>query len=295
MKTPIYFAYLTFVLLGLAIVGGGQNVLAHADKDDGWVMLLDQDLTDWDTYLSYRFKVGYNGEKPAEDPIGLNKPEGRQIFSTIDEAGETVLRISGEVYGALITKQSYRNYRLKLKVRWGDKKWPPREQLLKDTGILYHSVGEYGADYWRSWMLGQELQIMRGHMGDYWSQITSAMDVRAFTPEYIMNPVASTTEPFLSVGFEQDIQGLVIRSDNHESPAGEWTEIELICYEGKSLHIVNGHVVMVLQNSRFKNDGSFVPLLEGKIQLQSEAAEVFYKDIKIQEIRELAPEYSKYF
>jgi hypothetical protein len=144
-------------------------------------------------------------------------------------------------------------------------------------------------------MLGQELQIMRGHMGDYWSQITSAMDVRAFTPEYIMNPVASTSEPFLSVGFEQGVQGLVIRSDNYESPNGEWTDIELICFEGKSLHIVNGHVVMVLANSRYKKDGAFAPLEEGKIQIQSEAAEVFYKDIEIQELDALSQEYSRYF
>jgi len=28
---------------------------------DEWVPLLDKDLTQWDTYLSYRHQVGYNG------------------------------------------------------------------------------------------------------------------------------------------------------------------------------------------------------------------------------------------
>ncbi len=42
-------------------------------------------------------------------------------------------------------------------------------------------------------MLSQELQIMEGHMGDYWCQVTSAMDIRAYTPEYIMKPIASAT------------------------------------------------------------------------------------------------------
>ena len=204
--------YFTRVLTAVFLILSSGKVFAEVQKDPSldkhhWTPLLDANLSQWDSYLSYRFKPGYSGEKPEEDPIGLNQPEAAEIFSIEQENDETVLKITGEIYGALISKKTYRNYHLKLKVRWGDKKWPPRTQLLKDSGILYHSIGPYGADYWRSWMLGQELQIMRGHMGDYWSQITSAMDVRAFTPEYIMNPIASTTEPFLSVGFEQDIQG----------------------------------------------------------------------------------------
>ena len=83
---------------------------------------------------------------------------------------------------------------------------------------------------------------MQGHLGDYWSQATSAIDIRAYLPEYIMNPVASETQPFLSVGHEQPIKGFVLRSENQELD-GQWNELELICYEGQSLHIVNGKVV----------------------------------------------------
>jgi hypothetical protein len=259
-----------------------------------WVNLLDEKLTQWDSYLSYRFKPGYDGTKPPEAPIGLNKPEAAQIFTVTRAAGAPLLRISGEIYGAIITKQTYRNYRLKLALRWGEKKWPPREQLLKDSGILYHSVGAYGAEYWRSWMLSQEFQIMEGHMGDYWSQATSAIDVRAYPPEYIMNPVANHTQPFLAVGHKQAVKGLVLRSEDKELP-GEWNNLELICYEGKSVHIVNGAVVMVLDNSRYEKNGQFIPLKEGKIQLQSEAAEVFYRAIQIQEITQLPKEYESYF
>ena len=260
-----------------------------------WDSLLDTDLTRWDNYLSYKFEPGYDGSKPSVDPIGLNQPKGDDVFSTLEDNGNTILRISGEVYGSIITQDEYSNYHLKLKVKWGDIKWNPRKELLKDSGILYHSVGPHGAEYWRSWMQGQELQIMEGHMGDYWSQATSAMDVRAYTPEYIMNPIGSTDQPFLSVGHNEDVKGLVIRSDNHESKAGEWTELELISFEGQSLHIVNGHVVMVLKNSRYEKNGKTVPLTAGKIQLQSEAAEVFYKEIKIRKIQTLAPEHQALF
>jgi hypothetical protein len=54
-----------------------------------------------------------------------------------------------------------------------------------------------------------------------------------------------------------------------ESPMGEWTEIQLICFNGKSLHIVNGEVVMVHENSRYFENEAYVPLIKGKIQLQS--------------------------
>lgn len=280
----------TSVVLCVACAHQGQ-----AREASDWTPLLDAELSGWDTYLSYRFTTEYDGTKPDAEPIGLNQPEAASIFSTFEDNGETVLRISGEIYGGLSTTESYRNYHLKLKVRWGETVWEPRTKLLKDSGILYHAVGPHGAEYWRSWMQSQEFQIMEGHMGDFWSQATSAMDVRAYTPEYIMNPIAGSSRPFLSVGHNQDIKGLVIRSDNHESPHGEWTALELICFEGQSLHIVNGRVVMVLRNSRYEKDGEMIPLVEGKIQLQSEAAEVFYKDIMIREIEALPAEYASLF
>ena len=52
---------------------------------------------------------------------------------------------------------------------------------------------------------------------------------------------------------------------------------------------------MILRNSRYVEDGKIIPMTKGKIQLQSEAAEVFYKDIKIQNLKSLPDEYSQYF
>ena len=44
---------------------------------------------------------------------------------------------------------------------------------------------------------------------------------------------------------------------------------------------VNGKPVMVLTNPRRKVDDREEPLTKGKIQIQSEGAEVFYRNIKI--------------
>jgi len=136
---------------------------------------------------------------------------------------------------------------------------------------------------------------MEGHMGDYWNIANSAIDVRAYLPEGNMNAIAGNDQPFLPIGTGTGLQGLCLRSFNNESKEGEWTNIELICFEGKSLHIINGKVVMVLSNSRYHEGNKDTPLIQGKIQLQSEAAEVFYKEIQIRNIDKLPDEYEVYF
>jgi hypothetical protein len=194
----------------------------------------------------------------------------------------------------LYTKQDFENYHLKLKVKWGAKKYDPRRNLLKDSGVLYHSIGESGVDYWRAWMLSQEFQIMEGHMGDYWNIGTSAIDIRSFLPEGEMNSVADAKQPFLGFG-KGNSQGFCLRSENRETANNGWTTIELITFNGKSLHIVNGHVVMVLKNSHYVKDGQQIPLIKGKIQIQSEAAEAFYKDIKIKQLDAMPKAYDAYY
>jgi len=270
-------------------------------QDSSWTNLLDSDLSQWDTYLSYRFQDGYNGSVPTDEngdsipPIGLNQDE-YGVFEVISEDNEPVLKISGEIYGCVVTKQEFENYHLKLKVKWGDKKYPPRKKLLKDSGIMYHSVGDFGNDYWRSWMLSQEFQVMEGHMGDFWSQQSSSIEVKAYLPEgTMMNPVADESQPFIPLGSGSEYGGFCLRSCNFENEPGTWNTLELICFEDKSLHIVNSHVVMILQNSRYRNNDGTVPLKRGKIQIQSEAAEVFYKDIQIKSIDAMPSQYSGYF
>jgi Domain of Unknown Function (DUF1080) len=50
------------------------------------------------------------------------------------------------------------------------------------------------------------------------------------------------------------------------------------------VHVINGKVVMMLQNSTQSDNGKVAELISGKIQLQSESAEVFYRNIKIRNI-----------
>ncbi|MEJ7558847.1 MAG: DUF1080 domain-containing protein [Pedobacter sp.] len=278
-----------------ASLGLPAKLVISKTNEQPWTNLIDSRLSKWENYLSYRHKLGYNGKIPVDElgkeipPIGYNK-DLTKVFSLVKMDGENVLRVSGEIYGSLYTKQEFENYHLKLKVKWGSKKFEPRQNLLKDSGILYHSIGDSGVDYWRSWMLSQEFQIMEGHIGDYWNVGASAIEIRSFLPEDKMNSVANAKQPFLGFGHGNE-QGLCLRSENRETADNGWTTIELITFEGKSFHVVNGHVVMVLQNSHYVKDGQKIPLTKGKIQIQSEAAEVFYKDIQIKQLNAMPKGY----
>lgn len=287
---------LTLLLLMVSCSKLQDKKPATENEEQNWYHLLDADLSLWDNYLSFQHQPDYDGSPPRNEhgeliaPIGMNQP-AYQVFSTLQEEGSVILRISGEYYGCLVTKEEFENYHLQLKYKWGEKKWVPRKEKLMDSGILYHSIGPPGAEFWRSWMLSQEFQIMEGHTGDYWSQATSEMDIRAYKPESNIDPMAHELQEYIPISMRSPYKNYCLRSGNYENPKEEWNTLDLYCYEDESLHVVNGEVVMILKNSRYLDDnGESVPLIKGKIQLQSEAAELFFKDIRIRDIASLNPD-----
>ncbi|MXV49724.1 DUF1080 domain-containing protein [Pedobacter sp. HMF7647] len=267
--------------------------------DDAWENLLDKNLSKWSMYQSYRHKNGYSGKMPTDEqgqpikPIGYGKNEAN-VFTVKIEDGQPILHISGEIYGCIFTKQDFENYHLTAQVKWGTKKWEPRLNEPMDSGILYHSQGEAGVDYFRSWLLGQEFQIMENGTGDWWPIASAGVSVHAEkrkdSTNYIFNPKA----PLVKMGAGAP-DYYCQRNSNSEKPYGEWNQLELICFGDKSLHIVNGKVVMALSNLVYNETGQLKPLSKGKIQLQSEAGEVYFKDVKIRPITGIPEKYSQYF
>lgn len=288
----------TLLLLGLALL------LCSCRQDEGWQSLLDSDLSHWRVYQSYQHTNDFRGRTPVDEngekipPIGYDK-NLYDLFTVTEQAGEPVLRVSGETYGCVISNQSYRNYHLRLQVKFGQKRWEPRLEKALDSGLLYHSVGDAGVDYWLSWMRSFEFQVMQsgtteGNSGDFWSIAGSKADIKISRPDpekrtYYYDPEGE----WLTVG-SRGVTNFC-GTEDHNSPDGEWTTLELICYEGQSLHIVNGEVVMALKNLRYTAEGGDVPLVEGRLQLQSEAGEVFYKGIEIRPLEQMPEEYIPYF
>jgi hypothetical protein len=281
----------TLALLALAC---SSSVVAAAEPGD-WKTLLDSNFSQFDVYLSYRgdqiMSVLKGTAPPDLKPVGLN-PKGQTVFTMIEQGGKPVLRVSGEIYGCATTKQEFSNYHFRASFKWGDKKWQPRLTELKDSGILYHSRGAFGVDYWKSWALSQEFQVIEHGIGEYWRIGSSEIDIRAdpkapgaLAPRW--NPKAPWME------FAGANNNALAGSD--EDRPGEWNTLELVCFQDRCVHIANGQVVMALKNARYRDGGKVAPMTGGKLQIQSEAAEVFYRDIEIRSISAMPAQHARYF
>ncbi len=177
---------------------------------------------------------------------GLNK-DPDTVFSVSDG----LLHITGKEFGYLVTEKTYSNFHLIAEFKWGEKKFPPREDKPRDNGILYHVVPSD-----KVWPRAIECQIQEGDCGDFWliDSVTVIMD-------------GARTAPTKNTR-------LIKKLDN-EKPTGEWNRIEVISKDGKCTHIVNGVVV---------NEASDASIRSGRIIIQSEGAEIWYRKIEIKEL-----------
>jgi len=242
--------------------------LAHAGEAKS--LFNGKDLAGWDTWLG--------APKKGEKAIGLNLDPDK-VYTVVMEDGKPALRISGQTFGALTTKAEYANYHFKVEFKWGEKRWPPREKVVRDSGLLYHCVGEQGAQG-TFWMRSQELQIQEKDCGDYWSVAGALVDVEAERQDGKGPFIYKKGAPKRTFGTKENGPRVVKNPDN-EKPTGQWNTIELYTVGPTSVHRVNGKVNMILTGSRQSVGGKEVPLTKGKIQLQSEGAEVFYRNITL--------------
>ena len=241
-----------------------------------------KDLNGWDVYIGPLFdsiKNDFTG-----DPIGLNK-DPYQVFTVVKEEGKPAIRVSGQNFGGLSTQQEFANYHLRLEFKWGKLKWSPKRNAKRDSGLLYHAVGTHAAD-WLFWMRSQEFQIQEGDCGDYWGCGGAFADIPSV--KHGDNKfIYAAGAPLLTFRDKGPNGRNCLKRSDAERPSGEWNTIDLYCYGDASIHVVNGTVVMVLFNLRQPDGSRHKPLNKGKIQIQSEGAEVFYRNLEVEEISSL--------
>lgn len=250
----------------------------------GWSSLLDAKLSQWETFIGvpHTTVTGLPEGTYQSDNVNKGTPMGlgndpKKIFTTYQKDGETILHVTGEIYGAITTFEEFENYHLSMKMRWGDKKWEPRLEQKRDSGILYHCTGEHGA-FWSVWKSSLEYQIQESDIGDF---ITLA-GTTASAP-FTKGEKRSTYE----IGKKYEPwKGYLHAVVEPDAPHGEWNTLDLYVLGDKAIHVVNGKIVMSLNNALDK-DGN--PLAKGQIQIQSEAAEVEFKQMKIRAIDAFPP------
>jgi Domain of Unknown Function (DUF1080) len=246
------------------------------------------DLVGWDTYLGPAYDTAQK-EFDTLRILGLNNDPGK-VFSVVMEDGKAAIRVSGENFGGLSTIREFKNYHLTLEFKWGQQKSEPRKNQKRDSGLLYHAVGPHGADF-RFWMRSQEFQIQEGDCGDYWGVAGGSFEIPAAKrgDDYMYDPASE----LLTFNEASAVGRRCIKSPDAEKPFGEWNSIEVYALGDTAVHVVNGVVNMILHNSSQLDNQVLSPLKEGKIQIQSEGAEVFYRNIRIAPISEIPKEILK--
>jgi hypothetical protein len=270
----IFFFFLMFFSMN------AQNLLAQKNN---WIPLFNgKNLDGWDTYLGPLMDDA--GKKLSDKPLGLNN-DPNHVFTVLVLNGEYVIRISGENWGCIETKKEYTDFHLHLMFKWGKLLWGQKKNKKRDSGLLYFSVGENGADY-GAWMRSQEFQIEEGNCGDYWGVAGGMQDISASKKsdsEYVYNPAGQ----MYAFSATSKVGRRCIKRGDAENPSGEWNTLDLFCHGDTSVHVINEKVMMVLYHSSQMLDGKVLPLTKGKFQIQSEGAEVYYKDIKLEPINEI--------
>jgi 3-keto-disaccharide hydrolase len=216
------------------------------------------------------------------------------VFTVATVDGAPAIHVSGQVFGELRTAESFTNYHLKLQFKWGEKKWPPRDraETRRDSGLLYHVHAEPGAEG-RTWARSVELQIQEGDVGDLYA-VGSAIAVRSTVRKGGTNPPLYDYDPkgeWFFFSQSHGSSGRCVKQPDAEKPTGEWNTVELVAFGKDSIHIVNGKVVMRLHDPVRIDTDLPTSVTSGPIILQSEGAEVFYRDIQVRSIKAIPTEY----
>ena len=253
-----------------------------------WKYLLDDKFSNFDKFvgvphLSIKNLPDYpKGDGMRGTPIGLNK-DPLNVFSMIIENNEPVLKISGEIYAGLSTKEEYDNYHLSVQFKWGEKKYEPRLTKPRDNGILYHCCSEHGA-FWNVWMESIEFQVQENDMGDLYAlskRRLLAPCKRDVDSIWVYSPKGKF-ETFGWATPEAQKNGRLKAIKHYEKPNGEWNILELYCVGDTSIHVVNGVVVnLIIEDTKTEIANNDPFKRKGKIQFQCEGAAAYYKDVKI--------------
>jgi hypothetical protein len=251
-------------------------IFSACQREKEWEQLFNgKDLENWDKFLGSSLGPDF------DDLAGAATVE--EVFSVVEDNGINVIRISGVINGSLATKESFENYHLRLVFRWGDEVYSRR-----NSGLLYHSFGDFGVAF-GTWMPNIEFQMMHQSLGDNYLMENTTVETEATWDEEIDRWVFTPGAERLQFG--EHANGRHVRKNpDNEKPLGEWNTIELYCFGRTAVHVVNGETVMFNHNTGTYEDGQILPLISGKIQIQSEGAEMFVKSVEVKPIEEIPTE-----
>lgn len=245
-------------------------------------------LNGWTPWLGYADPSVTYQPSPPMKPVGVSRSANGD-FAVRSADGAPALWVKGQTWGSLVHKADLRDYHLRLQFKWGAKTWAPRETQPRNNGLLYHTHGVPG-EVFGTWRPSAEFEIMTGSTGmivAVGGKLRGHTDV-AFDPSIIAPHLR-----FRLGGREVDIVNgtptwNVEAATDAERPVGEWNTLDLYVVGDRAVHVVNGVPVAEVRDlATIDANGVRHPLTHGRIQLQSEGAETWFRQITVEPIRTL--------
>jgi Domain of Unknown Function (DUF1080) len=176
-------------------------------------------------------------------------------------------------HGLFYTNNKYSQYIFRFEYKWGKRIANNFAQFQYDAGMYYHVVDD------KIWPKGVEYQVRynhitnQNHTGDFW-----ANKIQWYSKDSLTFTLPSEG------GMPMPFKGGEHRASKNAEFNGlndKWNKCEVIVMGNKyTIHKLNGKIVNMAIN---------LPFGEGKIGLQSETAEIFYRNIQIKELKEFIP------
>lgn len=169
--------------------------------------------------------------------------------------------------------------------KWGGGTCPPRVDNARDSGVLVHSVGEDGG-YSKTWMHSIECQIIEGGAGDFIVvgdgsdnfAITSPVKKEIQGSSHVYDPKGDpvTIHSGRINWWGRDPDWADVKDfrgkQDVQKPVGEWNHYEIIVDGPKIALRLNGVKVNECMNAKPS---------KGRIQLQSEGAEILFRRVDL--------------
>lgn len=212
------------------------------------------------------------------------KNTGREDPLSVFRLENGILRCGDEDMGYVATRDSYKDFHLSVEFKWGRKN--PDDKYVRNSGVLLHAEGRDGSHN-GVWMTSIECQLAQGCEGDlivipgkdadgkpYRATITSSTIVaedRKTRWRANGMPTVYSGKQFWWSNHQPFFEELIDTRGKNDvaSPLGQWTKVECICC---------GSRITIKVNDVTVNECYDTKPAEGKILLQSEGHEIFFRN-----------------
>ena len=257
-----------FILPGCIILGLSGFISISYNRDNGYKPLFNgRDFTGWN--LAIRSGDAQEARKVFAIEHGMvhvfkNHPDSFNL-----DKGKNL------THGLMYTKKEYERFSFRFEYKWGTKVMNNFSQFQYDAGMYYHVYND------KIWPYGLEYQIRynhlenRNHTGDYWAAKTGMQWYSADGETFSLPADGGQPQPI------KNGEHRAKRDAPFHALDGQWNQCEVIVMGDQySIHKLNGEVV---------NMATDLSVRKGIIGLQSETAEIYYRNIEIKEFKKFIP------